>query len=145
MTERSWEERFETGMKVRRRILGDAHVDRAEQSKNSLNGEFQDMLTRYGWAEVWGRDGFDYRTRRILVLGTMMALGRWEEFTMHLRAALRDGFSLEDIKEIMLQQAIYCGLPVSNTAYHHLAGVLAEMEAEGVSLNWGALTPPAKG
>lgn len=145
MTERSWEERFETGMKVRRRILGDAHVDRAERSRNSLNGEFQDLLTRYGWAEVWGRDGFDYRTRRILVLGTMMALGRWEEFTMHLRAALRDGFSLADIKEIMLQQAIYCGLPVSNTAYHHLADVIAEMEAEGVALNWGALTPAAKG
>lgn len=132
-------------MKVRRRILGDAHVDRAEKSRNALNSEFQDLLTRYGWAEVWGRDGFDYRTRRILVLGTMMAIGRWEEFTMHLRAALRDNFSLQDIKEIMLQQAIYCGLPVSNTAFHHLASVIDEMEAEGVTLNWGALKPQSKG
>lgn len=135
------DEKYVAGMKVRRRILGDAHVDRAVAGKNALNSEFQDMLTRYGWAEVWGRDGFDYRTRRILVLGTMMALGRWEEFVMHLKAALRDGFSMEDIKEIMLQQAIYCGLPVSNTSYHHLADVIAELEAEGVALNWGSLKP----
>jgi 4-carboxymuconolactone decarboxylase len=137
------DEKYRAGMKVRRRILGDAHVDRAVAGKTPLNAEFQDMLTRYGWAEVWGRDGFDYRTRRILVLGTMMALGRWEEYVMHLRAALRDGFSLEDIKEIMLQQAIYCGLPISNTSYHHLAEVIAEMEAEGVELNWGSLKSEA--
>ena len=99
------DEKYQAGMKVRRRILGEAHVDKAVENTTPLNREFQDMLTLYGWADVWGRDGFDYRTRRILVLGTMMALGRWEEFVMHLRAALRDNFSLEDIKEIMLQQA----------------------------------------
>ena len=136
------DEKYQAGMKVRRRILGEAHVDKAVAAKTPLNQEFQDMLTRYGWAEVWGRDGFDYRTRRILVLGTMMALGRWEEYVMHLRAALRDGFPLEDIKEIMLQQAIYCGLPVTNTSYHHLSAVIEELEAEGVEINWGSLRPP---
>src|SRR3546814_21032077 len=100
-------------MKVRRRILGDTQVDRAVANTTPLNREFQDLLTRYGWGEIWTRPGFDYRTRRILVLGTMMALGRWEEFSMHLRAALIDGMSLDDIKEILLQQAIYCGLPIT--------------------------------
>src|SRR3546814_7258093 len=76
------------------------------------------LLTRYGWGEIWTRPGFDYRTRRILVLGTMMAIGRWEEFSMHLRAALIDGMSLDDIKEILLQQAIYCGLPVTRSEEH---------------------------
>ena len=143
MSNNEMDEKYAAGMKVRRRILGEAHVDKAVENTTPLNKEFQDMLTLYGWADVWGRDGFDYRTRRILVLGTMMALGRWEEFVMHLRAALRDNFSLEDIKEIMLQQAIYCGLPVSNTSYHHLNAVIEELEAEGVELNWGSLKPDA--
>ena len=143
MSNNEMDEKYAAGMKVRRRILGEAHVDKAVDNTTPLNKEFQDMLTLYGWADVWGRDGFDYRTRRILVLGTMMALGRWEEYVMHLRAALRDNFSLEDIKEIMLQQAIYCGLPVSNTSYHHLNAVIEELEAEGVELNWGSLKPDA--
>jgi len=143
MSNNEMDEKYAAGMKVRRRILGEAHVDKAVENTTPLNKEFQDMLTLYGWADVWGRNGFDYRTRRILVLGTMMALGRWEEYVMHLRAALRDNFSLEDIKEIMLQQAIYCGLPVSNTSYHHLNAVIEELEAEGVELNWGSLKPDA--
>ena len=143
MSNNEMDEKYAAGMKVRRRILGEAHVDKAVENTTPLNKEFQDMLTQYGWADVWGRDGFDYRTRRILVLGTMMALGRWEEYVMHLRAALRDNFSLEDIKEIMLQQAVYCGLPVSNTSYHHLNAVIEELEAEGVELNWGSLKPDA--
>ena len=143
MSNNEMDEKYAAGMKVRRRILGEAHVDKAVENTTPLNKEFQDMLTLYGWADVWGRNGFDYRTRRILVLGTMMALGRWEEYVMHLRAALRDNFSLEDIKEIMLQQAVYCGLPVSNTSYHHLNAVIEELEAEGVELNWGSLKPDA--
>ncbi|HEY9550093.1 MAG TPA: carboxymuconolactone decarboxylase family protein [Kiloniellaceae bacterium] len=126
------------GMKVRRRILGDAHVDRAVANTTPLNREFQDLLTRYGWGEIWTRPGFDYRTRRILVLGTMMALGRWEEFSMHLRAALIDGMSLDDIKEILLQQAIYCGLPITNTSYHHLDAVIAELTEKGIKINRGS-------
>ena len=133
--------KYEAGMKVRRKILGDAHVDRSIASATPLSRDFQDLITRYAWGEIWTRDGFDYRTRRILVLGTMMALARWEEFSMHLRAALRDGFALEDVREIMLQQAIYCGLPLTNTSYHHLNAVIEELEAEGVELNWGTLKP----
>lgn len=141
MSDDTKDKKLQAGMKVRRRILGDAHVDKSIASTTALNREFQEMVTTHAWADVWTREGFDYRTRRILVLGTMMALGRWEEFAMHLRAALRDGFSLEDIKEIMLQQAVYCGLPVANTGYHHLNAVIAEFEAEGVELNWGNLKP----
>lgn len=132
------EEIHAAGMKVRRKILGEAHVDRAVANTTPLNREFQDLLTRYGWGEIWTRPGFDHRTRRILVLGTMMAIGRWEEFSMHLRAALIDGMSLDDIKEILLQQAIYCGLPVTNTAYHHLDGVIAELTEKGVKINRGS-------
>jgi Uncharacterized homolog of gamma-carboxymuconolactone decarboxylase subunit len=126
--------KYEAGMKVRRRILGDAHVDRANAHITPVNRYFQDLITRYGWGEIWTRPGFDYRTRRILVLGTMMGLGRWEEFRMHLRAALADGMSLADIREIFLQQAIYCGLPIANTAFHHLEDIVAELRGQGVEI-----------
>ncbi|CAM3861607.1 carboxymuconolactone decarboxylase family protein [Bordetella tumulicola] len=125
---------YEDGMKIRRKILGDAHVDRANARITNVSREFQDFITRYGWGEIWTRPGFDHRTRRILVLGTMMGLGRWEEFRMHLRAALQGGMSLADIKEIFLQQAIYCGLPITNTAFHHLEEIMTELQAEGVSI-----------
>jgi 4-carboxymuconolactone decarboxylase len=122
------------GMAVRRKILGDAHVDRAIANTTPLTKDFQELLTRYGWGEVWTRPGLDHRTRRILVMGTMLAIGRFEEFKMHVRAALRDGFSLDDLKELMLQQAIYCGLPPVNTGFHHIAEVLEELRAEGVKI-----------
>lgn len=129
---------YAAGMKVRRRILGDAHVDRVVAKTTPLNREFQELVTRYAWGEIWTRPGFDHRTRRILVLGTMMALGRWEEFAMHLRAALSDGMALDDVKEILLQQAIYCGLPVTNTAYHHLDAVIAELMEKGIAIDRGS-------
>lgn len=125
---------YDAGMKVRRKILGDAHVDRATANIKPYSREFQELIVRYGWGEVWTRPGFDYRTRRILVLGTMMAIGRWEEFRMHLRAALEGGFAIPDIEEIFLQQAIYCGVPVSNTAFHHLADIIAELKEKGVTI-----------
>ena len=125
------------GMAVRRRILGDAHVDRAIANTTDLTKEFQDLVTRYGWGEVWTRPGFDYRTRRILVLGTMLAIGRWEEFRLHLRAALADGFSLADVKELMLQQAIYCGIPMVNTGFHHVDAVVKELASQGVKIDIG--------
>jgi 4-carboxymuconolactone decarboxylase len=115
-------ERREAGMKIRRHVLGTAHVDRAVSQTTALTAEFQDLITRYAWGEIWGRPGLDVRTRRVLVLGTMIALGRFEEFRMHARAALAEGgFSLEDIKEVVLQQAIYCGVPAANTAFEVLA------------------------
>lgn len=126
------------GMAVRRKILGNAHVDAAAAGTTPLTREFQDLLVRYGWGEVWTRPGFDYRTRRILVLGTMVALGRWEEFRMHLHAALIDGMSLDDIKELMLQQAIYCGLPPVNTGFHHALEIIEELTAQGVNINRGS-------
>lgn len=125
---------YEEGMKIRRKILGDAHVDRANARITNVNRQFQDMITRYGWGEIWTRPGFDHRTRRILVLGTMMGLGRWEEFRMHLRAALESGMSLEDIREIFMQQAIYCGLPIANTAFHHLEEIMNELRDQGVKI-----------
>jgi 4-carboxymuconolactone decarboxylase len=117
-------ERRDAGMKVRRQVLGDAHVDRAVERTTALTAEFQDLITRYGWGEIWTRPGLDQRTRRILVLGTLVALGRFEEFRRHARAALSEGgFTAEDLKEVVLQQAIYCGVPAANTAF----GVLEEI------------------
>jgi 4-carboxymuconolactone decarboxylase len=114
-------ERRNAGMKIRRAVLGDAHVDRAIAQTTPLTSEFQDLITRYAWGEIWTRPGLDVRTRRVLVLGTMIALGRFEEFRMHARAAIVEGgLSLEDIKEVVLQQAIYCGVPAANTAFHIL-------------------------
>jgi 4-carboxymuconolactone decarboxylase len=119
-------ERREAGMKVRRKVLGDAHVDRASAHTTPLTAEFQDLITRYAWGEIWTRPGLDQRTRRILVLGTLIALGRFEEFRMHARAALVEGgFSDDDLKEVVLQQAIYCGVPAANTAFEVLRDIVA--------------------
>lgn len=119
------EERRDAGMKVRRKVLGDAHVDRAVANTTPLTAEFQDLITRYAWGEIWTRPGLDERTRRILVLGTLVALGRFEEFRMHATAALSDGgFSENDLKEIVLQQAIYCGVPAANTAFEVLRDIM---------------------
>jgi 4-carboxymuconolactone decarboxylase len=129
------DELYEAGMKVRRKILGEAHVDRSVANTKPYNREFQDLIVRFAWGAIWTRPGFDHRTRRILVLGTMMAIGRWEEFRLHLRAALEDGMSLQDIEEIFLQQAVYCGFPVANTAFHHLGDVINELKGKGVKIH----------
>jgi 4-carboxymuconolactone decarboxylase len=122
-------ERHERGMAVRRKVLGNVWVDRANARKNAFTEEFQDFITRCAWGEVWTRPHFDERTRRILVIGTMAALGRWEEFQMHVRAALTEGgFSADDVKEIILQQAIYCGVPVANHAFKLAGDILAEVD-----------------
>jgi 4-carboxymuconolactone decarboxylase len=117
--------RRDAGMKVRRQVLGDAHVDRASERTTPLTADFQDLITRYAWGEIWTRPGLDVRTRRILVLGTLVALGRFEEFRMHARAALIEGgFTADDLKEIVLQQAIYCGVPAANTAFAVLEEII---------------------
>jgi 4-carboxymuconolactone decarboxylase len=121
-------ERYELGMAKRRKVLGNAWVDRANAKKTSFNEEFQDFITRAAWGEVWTRPHYDERTRRILVIGTMLALDKWDEFRMHVRAALAEGgFTPDDIKEIILQQAIYCGVPAANHAFKEAAEVLAEV------------------
>jgi 4-carboxymuconolactone decarboxylase len=121
-------DRYEKGMAQRRKVLGDAWVDRANARRTSFNEEFQDFITRAAWGEIWTRPHYDERTRRILVIGTMLALDKWEEFRMHVRAALTEGsFTEDDIKEIILQQAIYCGVPAANHAFKEAADVIAEV------------------
>ena len=118
------EQRRNSGLGIRRQVLGDAHVDRAISQTTPLNQEFQDLITRYAWGEIWTRPGLDVRSRRILVIGTMIAIGRWEEFERHAAAAIREGgFTLDDLKEIVLQQAVYCGVP----AAHHALKLLAKL------------------
>jgi 4-carboxymuconolactone decarboxylase len=120
-------QRHEAGMARRRAVLGDAPVDRAAAATTPLTADWQDFLTRYAWGEIWTRPGLDERTRRVLVIGTMVALGRWEELRLHVRAALAyGGMSAEDIKEVLLQQAVYCGVPAANHAFAELAAILSE-------------------
>ncbi len=122
-------ERHERGMAQRRKVLGHEWVDRANAKKTAFNEEFQEFITRYAWGEIWTRPHYDERTRRVLVIGTMLALDKWEEFRMHVRAALVEGgFTHDDIKEIILQQAIYCGVPAANHAFKEAAAVIAELE-----------------
>jgi 4-carboxymuconolactone decarboxylase len=121
-------ERYEHGMARRRKVLGDQWVDRANAKKTAFNEEFQDLITRYAWGEIWTRPHYDERTRRVLVIGTMIALGRWEEFSLHVRAALAEGgFSETDIKELIMQQTIYCGVPAANHAFKETAEVMAKL------------------
>jgi 4-carboxymuconolactone decarboxylase len=121
-------DRYDKGMARRRKVLGNAWVDKANAGKTPFNSEFQDFITRYAWGEVWTRPHYDERTRRVLVIGTMLALDKWAEFRMHVRAALVEGgFSADDIKEIIMQQAIYCGVPAANHAFKEAAEVIAEV------------------
>lgn len=109
---------LETGFKMRRDVLGDQHVDRAVAETNDFNREFQELITRYAWGTIWTRPGLDRRTRRLLVLAMMAALGRWEEFAMHVRAGFAHDLEPGDVKELLLQTAIYAGVPAANTAFH---------------------------
>jgi 4-carboxymuconolactone decarboxylase len=120
-------QRYEAGLAMRRTVLGDAHVEGAAASATPLTTEFQDLITRYAWGEIWTRPGLDVRSRRILVIGTMVALGRWEELRMHLRAAIVEGgFGGDELKEILLQQAVYCGVPAAHRAFAELTAVVSE-------------------
>ena len=121
-------ERYDRGMSMRRKVLGAAWVDRQTAAKTAFNSEFQELITRNPWGEVWTRPHFDERTRRVLVIGTMVALGSWDEFRLHVRAALAEGgFSPDDIKEILLQQAIYCGVPAANHAVKEASAIVEEL------------------
>lgn len=133
--ERTGDQAFNDGMAVRRRILGEEYVDKSEARVHPHNRDFIDMIVRVGWGEVWTRPGFDYRTRRILVMGTMVAIGAYEEFVMHARAALEDNFSLDDLKETLLQQAVYVGAPRVNHAFHLVDKLIEELLAKGVTIN----------
>ena len=120
-------QRHAEGMKVRRAVLGDAHVDGTIATATDLTADFQDLITRYAWGEIWTRPGLDVRTRRVLVIGTMVALGRWDELRLHVHAALSEGgFSADALKEIVLQQAIYCGVPTAHAALGVIRETLEE-------------------
>ena len=110
-------ERHEKGMTARRAVLGDAHVDQSLAHSSAFNAEFQDLITRYAWGEIWTRPGLDRRTRRLLVITTLIALGRDEELEMHMRAALVEDVTPDELKEVLLQSAIYCGVPAANRAF----------------------------
>ena len=120
------EERYDQGMVVRREVLSDAHVDRSTAATTELTGEWQDFITRVAWGDVWSRPGLDRRSRSIAVLTSLIAHGHHEELAMHLRAARRNGLSLDEIKEVILQSAIYSGVPAANTAYRIASEVFAD-------------------
>ena len=111
------EERYDQGMTVRRAVLSDEHVDRATANATALTSDFQDFITRVAWGDVWSRPGLDRRSRSVAVLTALIALGHHEELAMHLRAALRNGLTVEEVKEVILQSAVYCGVPAANTAF----------------------------
>jgi 4-carboxymuconolactone decarboxylase len=111
------DERRERGMDVRREVLGDDHVEAASERTTPFTAEFQDLITRYAWGEIWLRPGLDRRMRSAITLTALVALGHHEELALHLRAARRNGLSLDEIKEVLLQSAVYCGLPAANSAF----------------------------
>lgn len=121
------DDRYEAGMAVRRQVLGDAWVDRANARRNEFNAEFQNLITRYAWGDIWTRPGLDRATRSCCVLSMMIALGAWDEFRLHVRAAFNNGLTRDDIKEVILQAAIYCGVPKANHAVKEAEAVFAEM------------------
>lgn len=119
--------RWQQGMGVRREVLSDAHVDRAVANTTELTADFQDFITRVAWGDVWSRPGLDRRSRSVAVLTALIALGHHEELAMHLRAALRNGLTIDEVKEVILQSAVYCGVPAANTAFR-IAGEVYSSE-----------------
>jgi len=125
-TNSSDDDRREQGMRVRREVLGDAHVDRATASIDDDSRDFQDYVTRVAWGDIWSRPGLDRRSRSIVVLSALMSAGYWDEVPMHLRAALRNGLTRDELREIILQVGLYVGVPAAN----HGTKLLQELEAE---------------
>jgi 4-carboxymuconolactone decarboxylase len=122
--------RYEQGMKTRRAVLGDAHVDRTLKNRSKFNEPLQDLLTRYAWGEIWSRPGLPRKTRSLLTLATLVALNREPEFRMHLKAALSIGVSRDEVQEVLLQAAVYCGLPAANSAFHAAEEVFEHLDLE---------------
>jgi 4-carboxymuconolactone decarboxylase len=120
------QKRHGKGMKVRRAVLGGVHVDRVRANENSFTAPFQDLLTRYAWGEVWGRPGLPRKTRSLITIAMMVALNRTDELRLHLRAAANNGVTRKQIQEVLLQTAIYCGVPAANSAFHIAEAVFRE-------------------
>ncbi|HEY7691762.1 MAG TPA: 4-carboxymuconolactone decarboxylase [Gaiellaceae bacterium] len=117
---------YDRGMKVRREVLGDEHVDRASENATPFTADFQELITRYAWGEIWSRPGLDRRTRSCMTLALLVALGREHELPMHVRAALRNGLTVDEIKEVLLHTAVYAGVPAANSAFAIAQRVLDE-------------------
>jgi len=117
---------YDRGMRVRREVLGDDHVDAAIERTTAFTADFQDLITRYAWGEIWSRPGLDRKTRSCITLTALVALGRLEELEMHVRAAQRNGLNTDEIKEVLLHSAIYCGVPAANAAFAVAQSVFAE-------------------
>jgi 3-oxoadipate enol-lactonase/4-carboxymuconolactone decarboxylase len=122
--------RYDDGMEVRREVLGDEHVDRATAAATDLTRDFQELITEYAWGTIWTRPGLDRRSRSLITLTALVARGHHEELAMHVRAALRNGLTVDEIKETLLQTAIYCGVPDANTAFRIAQRVLSELDGE---------------
>lgn len=127
------DDRHAAGMAVRRAVLGDAHVDRAEAAKTAFDADFQRFITEGAWGSVWTRPGLPRPTRSLLTLVILASLGHWEEFTMHIRAARNTGATRDEIKEALFHVAVYAGVPAANRAYGLAKGVYKELDAEGES------------
>jgi 4-carboxymuconolactone decarboxylase len=110
-------DQYQRGMKVRREVLGDEHVDRAQARTTPLTKDFQDLITRYAWGEIWARPGLDRRTRSCITVAMTVALNKPDELALHLRGALRNGVTVAELREVLLQTAVYCGIPAANTAF----------------------------
>ena len=117
-------ERYESGLEVRRAVLGDEHVDQSLANLTPFNEPFQNLITRYAWGEIWARPGLPRQTRSLITLAMLVALNRGDELRLHIRAALRNGVTIEEIQEVFLQCAIYCGVPAANEAFHIAEDVL---------------------
>src|SRR4051794_15158161 len=130
-------QRYDQGLSRRRAVLGGAHVDRSLARRSELTTEFQDLITRYAWGEIWTRPGLDPRTRRCVTLAMMLALGHWDELALHLRAACAGGnggaLTREEVEEVLLQAAVYCGVPAANHGFRVAEEVLAELDEAGRS------------
>jgi 4-carboxymuconolactone decarboxylase len=124
-------DRYEDGMRIRREVLGDDHVDRAIEQTTPETEAFQDLITRYAWGEIWARPGLDRRTRSAITLTALVALGRDHELAMHIRAGLRNGLTREEIGEVLLHSAIYCGVPAANRAFAIFQDVMEDEKEEG--------------
>lgn len=124
------QERHAKGMEVRRAVLGNAYVDRALANRSGLTAEFQDLITRYAWGEIWTRPGLPRHTRSLLTIVMMVALNREEELRLHVRAASNNGVTRDEIKEALMQAAVYCGIPAANSAFHVAQQVFGQMDAE---------------
>jgi len=120
-------QKYDQGMKVRRAVLGDAHVDASLQNRTPFNEAFQDLLTRYAWGEIWSRPGLSRQIRSMLTIGMMVALNRPDELRLHLRAAINNGVSRDEIREVLLQSAVYCGVPAANSAFHAAEEIFSQL------------------